>query len=121
MGDFNVDIFASEMGTNRKIVIENQLEDINHDRFGNFITYASEKSANVIILVVKHAHEEHKAAIKWLNNHTDEKIGFFLCEIRLYCIGDSESAAKIEVIENRTAGEGSGEERIREWDSATEI
>lgn len=27
VGDFNVDIFASEMGTDRKIIIENQLED----------------------------------------------------------------------------------------------
>ena len=27
VGDFNVDIFASETGTDRKIIIENQLED----------------------------------------------------------------------------------------------
>lgn len=31
VGDFNVDIFASETGTDRKIIIENQLEDTNHD------------------------------------------------------------------------------------------
>ena len=55
--------------------------------------------ADVIIWVVKHAREEHKAAIEWLNNHTDEKIGFFLCEIKLYRIGDSEPAVKFEVIE----------------------
>ena len=34
-----------------------------------------------------------------MNNHTDEKIGFFLCEINLYRIGDSELAVKFEVIE----------------------
>ena len=43
--------------------------------------------------------EEHKAAIEWLNNHTDDKIGFFLCEIKLYRIGTSEPAVKFEVIE----------------------
>ena len=48
---------------------------------------------------MKHAREEHKAAIEWLNNHTDEEIGFFLCEIKLYRIGDSEPAVKFEVIE----------------------
>lgn len=48
---------------------------------------------------MKHAREEHKAAIEWLNNHTDEKIGFFLCEIKLYRIGASEPAVKFEVIE----------------------
>lgn len=73
VGDFNVDIFASETGTDRKIIIENQLEDTNHDHLGKLITYASGKSADVIIWVVKHAREEHKAAIEWLNNHTDEK------------------------------------------------
>lgn len=99
VGDFNVDIFASETGTDRKIIIENQLEDTNHDHLGKLITYASGKSADVIIWVVKHAREEHKAAIEWLNNHTDDKIGFFLCEIKLYRIGTSEPAVKFEVIE----------------------
>lgn len=99
VGDFNVDIYASETGTDRKIIIENQLEDTNHDHLGKLITYASGKSADVIIWVVKHAREEHKAAIEWLNNHTDEKIGFFLCEIKLYRIGDSEPAVKFEVVE----------------------
>lgn len=99
VGDFNVDIYASETGTDRKIIIENQLEDTNHDHLGKLITYASGKSADVVIWVVKHAREEHKAAIEWLNNHTDDKIGFFLCEIKLYKIGVSEPAVKFEVIE----------------------
>lgn len=99
VGDFNVDIFASETGTDRKIIIENQLEDTNHDHLGKLITYASGKSADIVIRVVKHAREEHKAAIEWLNNHTDDSVGFFLCEIKLYRIGNSEPAVKFEVIE----------------------
>lgn len=63
------------------------------------ITYASGKSADVIIWVVKYAREVHKAAIEWLNHHADDKIGFFLCEIKLYRIGNSEPAVKFEVIE----------------------
>lgn len=99
VGDFNVDIFATETGTERKIIIENQLEDTNHDHLGKLITYASGKSADIIIWVVKHAREEHRAAIEWLNNHTDEKISFFLVEIKLYQIGDSNMAVKFEVVE----------------------
>lgn len=99
VGDFNVDIFASETGTDRKIIIENQLEDTNHDHLGKLITYASGKSADIVIWVVKHAREEHKAAIEWLNNHTDDSVDFFLCEIKLYRIGNSEPAVKFEVIE----------------------
>lgn len=99
VGDFNVDIFATETGTERKIIIENQLEDTNHDHLGKLITYAAGKTADVIIWVVKRAREEHRAAIEWLNNHTDERIGFFLCEIKLYRIGGSAPAVKFEVIE----------------------
>ena len=99
VGDFNLDISASETDTGRKIIIENQLEDTNHDHLGKLITYASGKSADVIVWVVKHAREEHRAAIEWLNNHTDNDIGFFLCEIKLYRIGDSAPAVKFDVIE----------------------
>ena len=99
VGDFNVDIFASETGRERKIIIENQLEDTNHDHLGKLITYASGKSADIIIWVVRHAREEHIAAIEWLNANTNDKIAFFLCEIKLYKIGNSEPAVKFEVIE----------------------
>ncbi len=99
VGDFNVDIYATETGTDRKIIIENQLEDTNHDHLGKLITYASGKEADIIIWVVKRAREEHRAAIEWLNNHTDEKIGFFLLEIKLYQIGNSDIAVKFEVVE----------------------
>lgn len=99
VGDFNVDIYASEIGTDRKIIIENQLEETNHDHLGKLITYASGKSADIVIWVVKKAREEHRSAIEWLNNHTDEKVNFFLIEIKLYQIGDSDIAVKFEVVE----------------------
>ena len=99
VGDFSVDIFAKETDTDRKIIIENQLEDTDHDHLGKLITYASGKGASIIIWVVKHAREEHKAAIEWLNSHTDDEVSFFLCEIKLYKIGDSNPAVKFEVVE----------------------
>ncbi len=99
VGDFRVDILATETGTSRKIIIENQLADTNHEHLGKLITYAAGKSAAIIIWLVKHAREEHRAAIEWLNNHTNENIGFFLCEIKLYRIGDSAPAVKFEIVE----------------------
>lgn len=53
----------------------------------------------MIVWLVKRAREEHRAAIEWLNNHTDEHIGFFLCEIKLFRIGSSGPAVKFEVVE----------------------
>ncbi len=99
VGSFNVDIYASEAGTGRKIIIENQLEDTNHDHLGKIITYASGKNADVIIWIVKRARDEHKQAVSWLNQHTDEEIGFFLIEIELWKIGDSPLAPKFNIVE----------------------
>ncbi|MBO4687450.1 MAG: hypothetical protein J5636_02970 [Clostridiales bacterium] len=99
VGSFNVDIFATDADTGDRIIIENQLEDTDHDHLGKLITYASGKSASLVIWVVKKAREEHRAAIEWLNLHTDEDVGFILCEIKLYCIDDSVVAPKFEIIE----------------------
>lgn len=103
VGSFSVDLFAREEGTGRKIIIENQLEDTNHDHLGKIITYASGKGAEVIIWIVKHARDEHKQAIEWLNQHTDEDVGFFLIEIELWKIGDSLPAPMFNIVEKPNA------------------
>lgn len=99
VGDFSVDLFATEEGTGRRIIIENQLEETNHDHLGKIITYASGKDAEVIIWIVKKARDEHKQAIEWLNQHTDDKFEFFLIEIELWKINDSEPAPKFNIVE----------------------
>lgn len=55
VGDFNVDIFAIDETSGKKIIIENQLEKTNHDHLGKIITYASGKDANYIVWIVKKA------------------------------------------------------------------
>lgn len=99
VGSFNVDLYAIEEGTDRRIIIENQLEDTNHDHLGKLITYASGKGAEVIIWIVKRARDEHRQAIEWLNQNTGVKIGFFLVEIELWQINDSAIAPKFNVVE----------------------
>lgn len=98
VGRYNVDILAEEEGTGRKIIIENQLEDTDHDHLGKIITYASGYDAEIIIWIVKDAREEHKRAVEWLNEHTDEKIGFFLLQIQVWKIGDSSPAPKFDIV-----------------------
>lgn len=99
VGDFSVDILATEVDTNKKIIIENQLEDTNHDHLGKIITYASGKNAEIIIWIVKRAREEHRKAIEWLNDNIDAEISFFLVEIELWQIDDSPLAPHFNVIE----------------------
>ena len=99
VGSFNVDIYAQEAGTGRKVIIENQLEDTNHDHFGKIITYAAGKDAQAVIWIVHHARDEHRQAIEWLNAHTDDDVAFFLVEIELWSIGDSHPAPRFNVVE----------------------
>ena len=98
VGSFNVDILAEEENSGHKIIIENQLEMTNHDHLGKIITYASGYDARIIIWVVKDAREEHRNAVDWLNENTNEELGFYLLKIELWQIGDSPLAPKFEVI-----------------------
>ncbi len=98
IGNFNLDILAEEENTGRKIIIENQLEPTNHDHLGKIITYAAGKDAKVILWIVRDAREEHRQAIEWLNNHTDNEIGFFLIKIEAFQIDNSPPAPKFELI-----------------------
>ncbi len=98
VGKFNVDILAEEEASGRKIIIENQLEDTNHDHLGKIITYASGYDAEIIIWIVRDFRDEHQKAVEWLNEHTDEDINFFLIKIELWQIEGSNPAPKFEII-----------------------
>ena len=98
VGKFSVDILAEEENTNRKIVIENQLESTDHDHLGKIVTYASGFDAEIIIWIVKDVRDEHKQAIDWLNENTNEKINFFAINIELWRIENSPLAPKFNII-----------------------
>ncbi len=98
VGKYHADILASESGTNRRIIIINNFSQTEDSSLGRLMTLAAGKNADVVIWIVRHANEEHKAAVEWLNSRTANSTGIFLCEIKLFRIGDSEPAAKFEVI-----------------------
>jgi len=95
---FNVDILAEEENTWKKIIIENQLEQTDHKHLWQVLTYASWIDAEFIIWIVEDVREEHKQAIDWLNEHTDEKINFFIIKMELWKIWDSNIAPKFNII-----------------------
>ena len=97
VGQFNVDILAEDEN-GHKVVIENQLENTNHDHLGKLITYASGLQAEVCIWVVARARQEHEQAINWLNENTTEGANFFLIEVEAWKIGDSLPAPRFNIV-----------------------
>lgn len=97
-GRYSVDILATEVDTGRKVIIENQLESTDHKHLGQILTYASAHDASIIIWVVKDYTEEHKQAIDWFNRHMPEQISFFLIQIELWKIGESEPAPRFNIV-----------------------
>ena len=77
VGAFSLDILARDQDSGEAVVIENQIEQSDHEHLGKLITYASGKDAKYIVWIVKDAREEHRAAIEWLNKISDDTIGFF--------------------------------------------
>jgi hypothetical protein len=117
VGPFRADILCKDTANDNWVLIENQLERTDHSHLGQLITYAAGLNAVTIVWIAERFTEEHRAAIDWLNERTDEKINLFGLEIELWKIGDSPVAPKFNIVSqpndwSRTvqqAAAGSGE------------
>ena len=99
VGSYRCDIICKDELTGKSVLIENQLEQTNHDHLGKIITYASGLDASVVVWIVANARDEHASAIEWLNKHTDDDVSFFLIEVHAYTIGDSDPAPMFKIVE----------------------
>lgn len=98
VGPFRADILARDLVANHYVLIENQLEQTNHNHLGQIMTYAAGLDAFSIIWIAKSFTEEHRAALDWLNRITDENINFFGVEVAIIQIGDSLPAPQFNVV-----------------------
>ena len=97
-GPYSADILAKDTGTGKFVVIENQLEKTNHDHLGKAITYASVLDASTIVWVATNFTEEHKKALDWLNDHTNDEISFYGVLLELWQIDESRPALRFNII-----------------------
>lgn len=98
VGPYRADILCKEPGTEKFVLIENQLEKTDHTHLGQIMTYAAGLDAVTIIWIAQRFTEEHRAAIDWLNNITDKEFNFYGIEIKLIKIDDSCAAPVFNVI-----------------------
>jgi hypothetical protein len=98
VGPFRADILCKDTANDHWVLIENQLEKTNHTHLGQILTYAAGLEAATIVWVAERFTEEHRAALDWLNEHTDEHLNFFGLETELWQIGNSDIAPKFNIV-----------------------
>ncbi len=97
VGPFRADILCKN-NEDHWVLIENQLERTDHTHLGQLLTYAAGLQAVTIVWIAQCFTEEHRAALDWLNEITDERFNFFGLEIELWRIGESPIAPKFNVV-----------------------
>ena len=98
VGPYSADILCKDTTTGGWVLIENQLEKTDHTHLGQLITYSAGLQAVTIIWIAAHITDEHRAALDWLNEITDDSFNFFGIEIELWRIGNSPIAPKFNIV-----------------------
>jgi hypothetical protein len=97
VGPFRADILCRDRNSHW-VLIENQLERTDHVHLGQLLTYAAGLKAVTVVWVAQRFTDEHRAALDWLNEITNDEFKFFGLEIELWRIANSPVAPKFNVI-----------------------
>lgn len=98
VGGFSLDLIGRDESTGETVIVENQLEVSDHTHLGQIITYAAGTDPTTIVWVATGFRPEHRAAIDWLNQRTDDNTRVFGVVIHVVRIGDSEPAPNFELV-----------------------
>lgn len=98
VGNFSLDLIGTDLATGETVIVENQLEKSDHNHLGQLLTYASGTDAATVVWVADAFRAEHRAALDWLNERTDERTRFFGVEVSAIRIDDSALAPLLELV-----------------------
>jgi hypothetical protein len=98
VGPFSIDLVAKEVGTDRIVAVENQLEITDHDHLGKVLTYAAGVEAHYAVWIAKGFRPEHLSAIGWINDSTVADVGFFALRVEAIRIDGSKPAVTLRPV-----------------------
>ena len=98
VGPFSLDVLAHDQGSDRPVIIENQLEATNHTHLGQLLTYAAGYDAYAVVWLTREFQDEHRQALDWLNQRTGEDTAFFGVVVEAWRIDDSRPAPHFKVV-----------------------
>jgi hypothetical protein len=98
VGAFSLDILAHDVQGKATVVIENQLNTTDHSHLGQILTYAAGHDAGIVIWITDRFRDEHRQALDWLNQRTDDMTRFFGVEMEVFRIGESPPAPHFKIV-----------------------
>ena len=97
VGGFRADILCKNED-DAWVLIENQLDETDHDHLGKILTYSAGLNAQTVIWIAEKFREEHRAALDRQNEITDERFRYFGIEIKVWKIGNSLPAPEFNIV-----------------------
>ena len=98
VGNFSLDLIGRDLTNNAVLIVENQLGGTDHNHLGQILTYAAGADASSIVWIATSFREEHRQAIDWLNENTQENVHFFGIELQVVRIDESRPAPLFKLV-----------------------
>jgi hypothetical protein len=96
IGLYSADIVCKDTADDTWVIIETQLEPTDHRHLGQILTYAAGIGAVTIVWIAERFTDEHRAALDWINEISNEEIQFFGLEIEAWRIGQLSCGSKVQ-------------------------
>jgi hypothetical protein len=118
---FAADILARNATDDSLVLIENQLEESNHNHLGQIMTYLAGLSTHTVVWVAPRFRDPHLSAIRWLNEHTVEPFAFFAVEVKVVRIDNSPLAPLFDVLEKPNDWDRQVQEQARDARTLSDV
>ncbi len=97
VGAYSLDILGKVSGSDRVVIVENQLDRTDHGHLGQLLAYAAGLDAKIVVWLSPEVRDEHREAVHWLNELSDA-VAFFAVELEVWRIGNSLPAPRFNVV-----------------------